>query len=259
MRKVLLALALLTLVAALGAMPASGIVGGYQAKSGQFRFMASIQSKGKPGTEGHFCGGSVIAKRWVLTAAHCMDDTKPGQIQVAVGRTNIDNRRSGQTLLVDRIVVHPSYASQGTFDAALIHVKADIKSPVIGLVPATNNSLERHGAALTVAGWGTEFFLSPTIPAQLKAVNVKAVADDKCVTNGLMGFKPGSEMCAETLLGDSCQGDSGGPLFGRLADGRRVQVGIVSYGLGCAVPLFPGVYAEVNNRSIRGFITRTIG
>ncbi|WP_109508217.1 S1 family serine peptidase [Nocardioides speluncae] len=258
MRKLLLAAAILSLVAALGPAPASGIVGGYQAKSGQFPFMASIQTKGKPGTEGHFCGGSVIAKRWVLTAAHCMVDTKPRDIQVAVGRTNIDRRTTGQTLLVDRIVVHPSYASTGTYDAALIHVKADIKSPPIGLVPATNNSLERGGAALTVAGWGTEFFMSQTIPAHLKAVDVRAVADQSCVTNGLVGFKPGSEMCAEALLGDSCQGDSGGPLFGRLANGRRVQVGIVSYGLGCAVPLFPGVYAEVNNRSIHGFITRTI-
>lgn len=258
MRKFVLLGALLTLLASLGTAPSGAIVGGYQAKSGQFPFMASIQTKGQSGTAGHFCGGSVIAKRWVLTAAHCMVDTKPGDIQIAVGRTNIDNRRGGQTLAVDRIVVHPSYASKGTYDAALIHVKANIKSLPIGLVPAANNSLERGGAALTVAGWGTEFFLSSSIPPRLKAVNVKAVADASCVTNGLMGFKPGSEMCAETLLGDSCQGDSGGPLFGKLANGRRVQVGIVSYGLGCAVPFFPGVYAEVNNPSIRRFITRTV-
>jgi trypsin len=48
-------------------------------------------------------------------------------------------------------------------------------------------------------------------------------------------------------------------MFGTLADGRLVQVGIVSYGLGCAVPQFPGVYGEVNNQSIHDFITSTAG
>ena len=110
-----------------------------------------------------------------------------------------------------------------------------------------------------MSGWGTEFFGSPFIPSQMKAVDVQAVADEDCTTNGLMGFQADSEICAETLGGDSCQGDSGGPLFGTLADGRRVQVGIVSYGLGCATPGFPGVYGEVNNPSIHDFITSTTG
>ena len=109
-----------------------------------------------------------------------------------------------------------------------------------------------------MAGWGTEFFGSPVIPADLKSVDVDAVADDACTTNGLMGFQPDSEICAEAIGGDSCQGDSGGPLFGTV-DGRVTQVGIVSYGLGCATPQFPGVYGEVNNASIRGFIASTAG
>ena len=131
--------------------------------------------------------------------------------------------------------------------------------PAIDLVPVGDDTLEADGAALTVSGWGTEFFGSPFIPAQMKAVDVEAVADESCTTNGLMGFQAESEMCAETLGGDSCQGDSGGPLFGTLADGRQVQVGIVSYGLGCATPEFPGVYGEVNNPSIHDFITSTTG
>ena len=245
--------------AALGAAPAGAIVGGSSVPDGQYAFMASLQSKGSSGSDGHFCGGSVISSRWVLTAAHCMEGERPGNLQVAVGRTDLEDTSRGRTLMVDRVVVHPKYASTGTFDAALVRVTGRMNAPKLALNPLGNDTLERQDAPLTVAGWGTEFFGSPFIPSRLKAVDVRAVADANCTTNRTQGFQDDTEVCAEALGGDSCQGDSGGPLFGTLPTGRRVQVGIVSYGLGCAVPEFPGVYGEVNNPSIHRFITRTAG
>lgn len=257
LRALLATLLLAPLLAVAGtSAPATAVVGGSQAEDGAHPFMVSLQRAGSRGSEGHFCGGSVVGKRWILTAAHCTV-FEPGEVQAVVGRTDL-TARGGQVLRVDRMVVHPDYDSTGSSDVALWHTTKRIKAPRIALARASDDALEAPGTTLTVAGWGLDAYQVGSVQDRMKELDVRVTTDLECQTNALLGFSPETEICAAELLGDSCQGDSGGPLFGTREDGRVVQVGAVSYGLGCALPLFPGVYAELNAPDIRRFLVRTL-
>jgi len=252
---------LLALLAGAGvvvaASPAHAIVGGEGVGDGRYPFMASLQTP-----EGsHFCGGTVVASRWVLTAAHCVVRAEPADQVVVVGRANLTDSSSGQRVSVTEVHVHPRHRSAGTHDAALLKLAQPVSVPTIPLAAAADDALEAEGTPLTVSGWGmtTPIFGYPGRTSRLKRANVRAVADSRCATtNQPDGFDARTEMCAEELLTDSCYGDSGGPLFYEL-DGRLVQVGIVSHGLGCATPSSPGVYSEINNPDIASFIRSTRG
>lgn len=257
LRSVLAALLLATPLAVVGASaPATAIVGGGQADEGEYPFMASMQRAGSQGSDGHFCGGSVVGRRWILTAAHCTV-FKPDQVQVVVGRTDL-TQGGGQTLRIDRMLVHPDWDSTGSSDVALWHTTKRIKAPRIALPKAADDALEAAGSTWTVIGWGHEAYQVGSVQDRLKELDVRVTSDLECQTNALLGFSPDTEICAAEILGDSCQGDSGGPIFTTRANGRLVQMGAVSYGLGCALPGFPGVYAELNAPTIASWLRATM-
>ena len=232
--------------------PASAIIGGSAAPAGAYPFMAAITDA----DEFQYCGGSVISSLWVLTAAHCVVDTNPANevVNVITGRTDL-SAGGGQKIRVSQIYVHPKYNGNG-WDAALLKLSSATSSPAIQLATAANDNLEAPGTTVRVTGWGdtapTMGFLSTY---QLRYVDLQVVADSDCGTN--LGFHAATGVCAEGFLKDSCNGDSGGPLFWN--GSPRIQIGIVSYGTSCAIPMFPGVYSEVNNPDIRTWITGKAG
>ena len=251
--RLLVALAVVAAFLIGAASPSPAIVGGSTAANGAYPFMASLQD----GSGFAFCGGSVIGSSWVLTAAHCVEGDDGSDLYVVTGRNDLSDTSTGQRIKVASVHVHPAYANS-THDAALLRLSTPTSSPAIRLAGAADDHLEAAGTPVKVTGWGDQL---PTLGLfstnQLREVDLEVVSDADCGTTNF-GFDAPTGVCAEALLKDSCQGDSGGPLFAT-SGGTRIQIGIVSYGTSCAIPMFPGVYSEVNNTAIRSWIASTAG
>lgn len=222
----------------------SKIVGGVAAVEGEFPFIASLQN-----SRGHFCGGSLIAKNWVLTAAHCV---KGGSIsKVYIGAHNQKDLGNIEVFTAAKIVAHPDYNSSTTdFDYALIKLSGDsTKTPAIVnsdeiQIPLPSDSQRIN---VTVAGWGVTSEGSYSLPNILQKVNVPLVDQQTC-NNAYSNKITNRMLCAGLSQGgkDSCQGDSGGPLVTKGENNEYTLVGVVSWGQGCARANKYGVYSKVN-------------
>lgn len=264
----LLAATLLTLsVAAMGHAEAKTgadpqIIGGDPADPGEYPFMAAILGEDIAGTDydKQFCGGSLIADVWVLTAAHCVQGESPSALAVAVGRTVLSSNQ-GQRRAVAAVFVHPDFGSPLGLanDVALLRLASPVSITPVTLAGAADDGFEAAGTPLTVIGWGnTNANGQPSYPDELREVDVPVISDTQCSRVYRNALDAPTMLCAGAPGLDSCQGDSGGPLFAT-SGGTFIQLGTVSWGQGCAKKRFPGVYAEVNNAGIRSWILQTSG
>jgi secreted trypsin-like serine protease len=226
------------------------IVGGAPVPDGKYPFMAVMDVIKKNGSIER-CGGSLIDPNSVLTAAHCLARVR--SVDLAVGRTVI-SKNQGQVRSATRAFIHPRYNGFPNFryDAAVLKLNSAVRGiKPIKLATATQNRLELPGHRLKVAGWGTTSQGGNTTD-RMREVSVPVVSDRTAKRAYSSAYAPSLMVAAGARGKDACQGDSGGPLF--QPGITRAQVGIVSYGRGCARPRFPGVYTEVNNSGIRAFI-----
>lgn len=229
----------LTLAAPANAEPDPGVtpfvVGGTRAAQGEFPFMVRL-SMG--------CGGSLYSARLVLTAAHCVGRT--GNNTSITATLGVVDLQSSSRIQVRSNYVYraPGYNGNGD-DWALIR----LASPVTGLatLPIATSTAYDNGT-FTVAGWGATREGGAQQRYMMKA-SVPFVSDATC--NGPNSYDgdviAAEEICAGYMSGgvDTCQGDSGGPMF-RQGGSGLVQVGIVSWGIGCARANYPGVYTQVS-------------
>jgi secreted trypsin-like serine protease len=227
------------------------IVGGTPVADGKYPFMAYLEIVGANGRTGQ-CGGSLIDPDSVLTAAHCLVNAR--RVGLTVGRTVL-SQHQGQIRFASDAFIHPRYNGQRNeaYDAAVIKLNRAVRGiKPIGLATAKQNKLETPGRLLTVAGWGvTSEGGAPSV--RMREVSLPVVADLTAKRVYSSQYFPSLMVATGGEKGkDACQGDSGGPLFN--PGPTRTQVGIVSFGRGCARAGVPGVYTEVNNAGIRTFI-----
>ncbi|XP_067089328.1 serine protease 27-like isoform X2 [Osmerus mordax] len=225
----------------------SKIVGGQDAPVGGWPWQVSLQRSAF-----HFCGGSLINNQWVLTAAHCFPNTNPSNLQVILGAKSLDQPNQNQvSSSVAEIICNPNYDDRTSDnDMCLLKLSSAVTftnyiQPVCLAAPG---STYNAGIVSWVTGWGTiNSDVSLPSPRNLQEVDVPIVGNRQCNCNYGVGSITDNMLCAGLTAGgkDSCQGDSGGPLVSK-QDGRWIQSGVVSFGKGCALAKFPGVYARVS-------------
>jgi len=237
------------------------IVGGTDVPAGKYPWLVQLQV----GTG--LCGGTLIRPNWVLTAAHCLAELGgtnqavfAPDIDVLVGSVALDG---GRAIGVTQAIIFPDYAvgSRGELirDVALLHLAEAVDITPIPLATATEvEAALAAGQLATVAGWGATSE-GGDVAETLQEVSLPLVTNAACA-NLLREFFTITDvmLCAGGQEGfDSCQGDSGGPLFLDRPAGGFVQIGVVSYGVGCARPDLPGVYARVTSPESARFIANT--
>ncbi|XP_072391802.1 uncharacterized protein [Diabrotica undecimpunctata] len=239
------------------------IVGGEEAGFGTFPWQAYIRIGSSR------CGGSLVSRRHVVTAGHCVARATPRQVHVTLGDYVINSAVEplpAYTFGVSTIQVHPFFKftpQADRFDVAVLRLdRAAHNLPHITpicLPPRGENFLGEIGVA---AGWGALSPGSRLRPQTLQAVQVPVIENKQCErwhrSKGISVTIYEEMMCAGYKNGgrDSCQGDSGGPLMLQRT-GRWFLIGIVSAGYSCAQPGQPGIYHRVAHTV--DWITRAIG
>ncbi|KAG8319389.1 hypothetical protein J6590_059425 [Homalodisca vitripennis] len=231
------------------------VVGGRYLEEGEHPFLALLIK------DSYFiCGGSIISKRFVLTAAHCIEDKHPLDNFYAVFGTHDKTQKFKEGVIqyraVERIITHPDYyeTRSGILinDIALLQVGTIHFNARVQPICLPDSDLSRFKAA-KIQGWGSTNFKgkAPRFP---KEAILSVLTEQECRMSPVQPMIRHvhdihhAVVCAYERATDACQGDSGGPLFISNEKGLVYQIGIVSFGLECGnTEDIPSMYTRLSS------------
>ncbi|XP_050078328.1 trypsin-5-like [Anopheles maculipalpis] len=231
-------------------LAAKRIIGGFAIDITDAPYQVSVQRN-----KGHVCGGSILNRKWILSAAHCFDEESLAITTVRVGSS--EHASGGTVMKLARIIPYPHHSSStNNYDIALLELKDELTfsnkiQPVV--LPEQDEPIV-EGTMGIVSGWGLTLNEAESNDV-LRATNVPTVNQQECnkayqsyggITKQMFcaGYKHGGM--------DTCRRDSGGPF---IAEGKLI--GVVSWGHECGAAGYPGVYARV--ASVREWIREHSG
>lgn len=244
-----------------GSDPTIKIVGGQNADIKNYPYQVALFSTDDEGNiSEQMCGGSIIDRYWILTAAHCVLENAHKKQKIVASISNLSLASQGQIIEISDYIIHPNYDPEGIRnDIALLRLSlpidtSRIDSKVISLVTPQMEAggMIDSGVMATITGWGTTQYMGNS-PDRLQVGELPLISVETAnawfmesvpgeaneVSEGMLpaGFEQGGV--------SGCHGDSGGPLAVKDNTNTLMLAGITSWGNVCGAPKQPAVYTRV--------------
>ncbi len=268
----------------------SDVVGGSPTSIEKWPWQVAIvapRQSGGSAYERQRCGGVLVSRVAVVTAAHCVRDggfQPASRVSVVTGRRTLSSSAGAEIEAADILyfvdlggVATPQSSSQPPagpelysetaqeWDVAVVRLARPAPAPAapVAIASPAERSIWEPGDTVYATGWGDTTGTGGNFPDELREVALKVISDADCGDALSYGsaFRPETMVCAGNPVSggkDTCQGDSGGPLVAPVGDGSFRLVGTTSFGDGCGLPEKYGVYARVADSPIRPALLQAV-